>query len=172
MEWADRGEGGHLATRLEEYLLAALLLIMVLLACGRILFRFIGSDGMLWADPLLRYLVLWSGLLGAVLATARSKHIAIDVMHFVLPARMRPWTRLVNQLFSALVCGCLSWAAVLFIRSEKEFGGPGLLEIPSWLWNLIFPLAFGLMSWRFFRQAVSSIRQMNDRGATEKMDGP
>ena len=61
--------------KLEEALLSILLTAMIVLACYQIGLRWFTSGGLPWIDPLLRYLVLWSGLLGAVLATAKDNHI-------------------------------------------------------------------------------------------------
>ncbi len=135
--------------RLEELFLSLLLAAMIILACIQILLRTFSSGGILWIDPLLRYLVIWAGLFGAAAVTSRGKHIALDIISFLLPKAYQPWLRMVINLFSAIVCIFLTWAAILFIRNEVEFGGRVLLTIPSWIWNLAFPIAFCLISIRF-----------------------
>lgn len=130
-------------------MLCLLLVAMIGLACLQIVLRTFFSSGLLWADPLLRYLVLWSGLLGAVLATSRGKHIALDLAGYLIPDRLLPLVSFAANLFSVVVAGMLTWASVLFLQSEIEFGSPGLFNLPSWLWNSIFPLAFGLITLRY-----------------------
>jgi TRAP-type C4-dicarboxylate transport system permease small subunit len=139
--------------RIEEAILCLFLVIMILLACAQILLRTLFSSGLSWADPFLRYLVLWSGLLGAAMATSQGKHIAMDIITFLVPKSMHPWLHVVTDLFSATVAGFLTWAAFLFIRSESKFSSTELLSVPSWIWNLIFPLAFALIAFRFFMTA-------------------
>ena len=139
--------------RIEETILSLFLVIMILLACTQILLRILFSSGLSWADPFLRYLVLWSGLLGAAMATSQGKHIAMDIITFLVPKSMHPWLQVVTDLFSATVAGFLTWAAFLFIRSEIQFGSTELLSVPSWVWNLIFPIAFSLIAFRFFMAA-------------------
>ena len=63
--------------RTEEIILTIFLTSLILLACYQIGLRWFTSGGLFWIDPLLRYLVLWSGLLGAVLATAKNNHISL-----------------------------------------------------------------------------------------------
>ncbi|MDE2237792.1 MAG: TRAP transporter small permease subunit, partial [Elusimicrobia bacterium] len=46
------------------------------LAFLQVLRRELFGSGALWADPLLRSLVLWVGFLGAALAAAEDKHFA------------------------------------------------------------------------------------------------
>ena len=147
--------------RVEEWFLCFLLASMVILACAQILLRGVFSSGLIWADPLLRYLVLWSGLIGAAIATRQGKHIAIDVASHLIPEKYYAWLVALIDLFSALVCLGLTYAAVLFIRSEIEFGGTRvILGIPSWVLNLIFPLAFGLIAIRFLLVLVANIRHI------------
>jgi len=146
---------GQWLARLEELFLCLLLTAMISLACLQILLRSLFNSGLMWADPMLRYLVLWAGLFGAVTATRHGKHITIDVASFLLPKKVLPWLNILLNLFGSLVCGFLTYAAVLFVIEEASFGGRALLSIPSWLLNMAFPLAFGLISGRFLIRAIS-----------------
>ena len=136
-------------SRIEETFLCLLLTSMILLACVQIFLRFFFSGGIAWADPLLRYMVLWAGLFGAAVATKKGKHISIDIISHLLPDRYNPWLQALLNLFSAGVCSVLTYAAINFVRDEATYGGRGLLEIPSWGLNLVFPIAFGIISLRF-----------------------
>jgi len=144
-------------TRLTDCLLCLLLLAMIVLACGQIALRTFFSGGYLWADPLLRYMVLWSGMLGAVVATREGKHIAIDVITYLAPEGTRRWMRLLLDIFSCSVSIVLTWASITFVRNEAMFGSTVLLNIPSWIWNLIFPAAFSLIAFHFFVAMLTDI---------------
>ncbi len=156
-------KGGKLfkyGARLEETVLCLTLAVMIGLACLQIVLRSVFSSGLLWADPLLRYLVLWSGLLGAAMATSRGKHIALDVVGYLLPERFQPWVLLCTHLFSSTIAGWLTYAALLFIRSEAAYGGPGLFGLSTWVWNLVFPFTFLLIAVRYlilFVQAMQGL---------------
>ncbi len=130
----------------EEKLLCLLLAAMIILACLQILLRTVFSSGLLWIDPLLRYLVLWCGLLGAVTATSQGKHIALDIFGKQIPPALDPWLSLLTQLFSTLAAAGLSWAGWLFLVGEIKDGSDGPLALPLWFWNGIFPLAFSLIA--------------------------
>ncbi len=141
---------GRRFNQMEELFISLLLLAMIFLASLQIFMRILFDSGLVWADPLLRHLVLWVGMLGAALATRYGKHITIDILSHLLPARGLLWLNLVLNLFAVVVCGFLTWAAFLFIKNEIAFGsGRELVGIPVWAWNLIFPLAFALMTARF-----------------------
>lgn len=143
--------------KLEEFFLCALLFSMVLLACLQIFLRDVFSGGLLWADPLLRYMVLWVGMFGAAVATKKGRHIAIDLVSYLLPASVKPWLFVATNFISAIVAGVLTYASIIFIGNEATFGGRGLLSVSSWIWNLVFPIAFTLMTMRFLASSVTNI---------------
>jgi TRAP-type C4-dicarboxylate transport system permease small subunit len=144
----------------ERMLLSLFLVTMIILAVYQILLRWFTSGGLVWIDPLLRYLVLWSGLLGAVYATSQDKHIAINISDFVLPETAGKWLSFVTSCFSTIVAGLLCRASLLFIQSEIEFGGTGLFNLPSWTWGLIFPLSFALICFHFTIHSVLLTQQV------------
>lgn len=145
---------------IERLILCLLLTAMILFACLQIVLRTFFSSGLLWIDPLLRYLVLWCGLIGAVSATGQGKHIALDITGDHLPKKLEPWITLVTQLFSAITSGGLTWAAWRFLRGEIDFGGAGPLTLPLWIWKSVFPLAFGLITVKYLLLLFMQLRKM------------
>ena len=124
-------------TRTEEAFLCLLLFAMILLACVQIFLRTFYSSGILWADPLLRHMVIWAGLFGAAVATKQSKHISIDIISHLVPEQFMPLLMVLLNFFSAGVCSVLTYAAVKFVRDEALYGGRGILDIPSWELNIV-----------------------------------
>lgn len=155
----------------ETALLCLLLAAMVFLACLQIVLRTFFHSGMLWVEPLLRYFVLWSGFLGAALATSRGSHIAIDLADYLVGERLKPLIKLLCSLFSSVTAGVLTWASVLFLRSEFEFGGEALFSIPSWCWNGIFPIAFLLITVRYIAHSVGHAKDLMRRAGSAGQGG-
>ena len=145
-------------SKTEEIFLCLLLFAMILLACVQIFLRTFYSSGILWADPLLRYMVIWAGLFGAAVATKQSKHISIDIISHLVPEHFMPLLRLLINFFSAGVCSVLTYAAVKFVRDEALYGGRGILDIPSWELNIVYPVAFGIIAGRFMILALKDLR--------------
>jgi TRAP-type C4-dicarboxylate transport system permease small subunit len=141
----------------EEALVSLLLTAMILLACYQIGLRWFTSGGLPWIDPLLRYLVLWSGLLGAVLATARDNHIALDAIGYLLQRKLKLWVHLLTDGFCVIVSIFLFRATILFMQSEIEYGGSSLFGLDSWLWFLIFPIAFGMILLHFSIDVITTV---------------
>jgi len=148
---------GSIISWTEMAFLCLLLFSMILLACVQIFLRFFYSSGILWADPLLRYMVIWVGLFGAAVATKQSQHISIDIISHLVPEKFLPWLHWFINFFSASVCIVLTYAAIIFVRDEAFYGGRGILDIPSWWLNLAYPIAFGIIASRFLILAVKDL---------------
>ncbi len=58
--------------------------------------------------------------------------------------------QLVTDLFSAAICGLISYHAARFVLMEKEEGMIAFGDIPAWWCEIIIPIAFGVMALRFF----------------------
>ncbi|MCL4232896.1 MAG: TRAP transporter small permease [Deltaproteobacteria bacterium] len=138
----------------EDMILAALLGVMMLLAVGQILLRNLFDTGFLWADPMLRHLVLWVGLLGAAIATREDKHITVDVVSKFVPPRTRAAIRVATDSFAASISGLVAYAGYGLIKNEIEFGSKTFLDLPAWKVEIVIPVAFGIMALRFARFAV------------------
>jgi len=139
----------------ENFFLCLLLALMLLLAGMQIILRFFGG-GLFWIEPMLRLLVIWSGLFGAIVATREKQHIAIDLISYLLPRKFNHALQIILALTAALICAALCWQSIRFIHDEAQYGGRALLGIPSWLQNSIFVLSFALMSLHFFLNALSA----------------
>lgn len=158
----------NILDRVEELLLCLMLAAMILFACLQIFLRFAYSGGLLWIDPLLRYLVLWCGLIGALTATSQGKHIALDLTAGRLSPAIEPWLTLATHLFSALASAGLALAGWLFLRGEIEAGGIGPLALPLWFWNGIFPLTFGLMALKYLLLFAMQAGQLVTEGRNSR----
>jgi len=141
----------HLA---EDLVLMLLLGGLVLLAAAQILMRNLLDAGLPWADPLLRLLVLWLGLAGALAATRENKQIRIDLLSRFLPEWLRSWVDRFTAAFTAIVCGLLAWHGGRLVWLEYQDGTIIAPGIPAWTAELIIPLGFGLMALRFALQSL------------------
>ena len=134
---------------LEDGLLALMLAMMIFLAGSQILLRNLFETGFAWADPVLRLLVLWVGLLGALAASRTDKHIAIDVFSRLLGPRALAGVKSLTALFTATVSGLIAYHAARFVAMEQEAGVIGIAGLPAWMLELILPVGFGLITLRY-----------------------
>ena len=151
-----------LINRIEDSLLVLILTSMIFLAVFQILSRNLFSEGMVWIDPLLRVLVLWVGLAGAVVATRTNNHIRIDVFSKYLPKKIQPYVERSVYLFTILICLLVAWHAARFVYSEYEYGTIAFASIPSWLTASIIPLSFLLIAIRYALLLFSTQQSLNN----------
>lgn len=146
---------------IERAVIILLLAMMVALAFLQVILRNVFSTGYLWADPLLRHAVLWIGFLGASLATQQEKHINIDLITRFLRPRVTNIVRIVTNLFAGIACSLLCNAARTFVASEQSTGDILLtintMGFPAWWFQLIIPIGFGLMAFRFLIKALEHV---------------
>ncbi len=139
----------RLLAQIEDGLLVFTLTAMILLAGLQIVLRNGWDSGLTWGDPLLRILVLWVGLLGAMAATRANNQITIDLLSRLLSERLNRIKSVVVDLFAAVVCGLLAYHSARFVMMEYEDGMMAFAAVPAWLCELILPLGFGLMALRY-----------------------
>ena len=149
--------------RFEDFVLVFLVVCLLLLTCGQILLRNLFSITFLGTENLVRHLVLWIGLAGALLATRLDKHIRVDALLRLLPIRIRGIALGFANFFTAVICGYLSSIASIFILDEREFGTMAFFAVPAWIAQICFPLVFGLMALRFLFQCWIHIYQPTKR---------
>ena len=137
----------------EDAVLTSLLGGMILLAVLQIGLRNFADAGFQWADPVLRILVLWLGLVGAIAATRDGKHINIDILSKYVAGRCQAATSGLTELFAACVCGLIGWFSYEFVVGEAEFGLVGAGNGPIWVYQSIIPAAFTLIAFRFLARA-------------------
>lgn len=134
---------------LENSLLMLMLGAMIGLGAMQIVQRNLFGTAFVWSDELLRILVLWLALAGAVAASRDDKHISIDILSRILSEKNRLLLRLVLDLFTTVVCSLLAWHSARFVLVEKEFGATLLGGLPAWPFQVIIPIAFLLIAWRY-----------------------
>ncbi len=149
--------------RIEVGVLALMLLALVVLGCAQIVLRNAFNSGILWADPLMRHLVLWLGALGAALASARMRHISVDALSRLLPRSALPTRRAVVYGVTAVAAYMLMIATIRLIVDERSFGDVAFLGVRTWVLQLILPLSFALIAYRTLL-AIFLARESDESG--------
>lgn len=141
----------------ENAFLVSLLLTMIILAVAQIVLRNFFDDGLLWAGPLLRILVLWIAIAGAAVASREQRHVSIDVVSRFLPAGARRFVVALTSLFAAGVCAVLAWYTLDFVKLEYEAPSMAFAQVPTWVCESIMPAGFCLISLRYFIGALKTL---------------
>lgn len=141
--------------KLEEYLLVFFVAIMVIVAFAQLALKVFFGSGVEWFSPLLKYSVLWTGMIAAGIATYENKHIKIDIVGKFARGKLKKFVNILTALFAgsvSLLLAIISWIYIVKIEYTAT-DTPPILNIPRWVLLLIMPAGFGLMSIRFYVNA-------------------
>jgi TRAP-type C4-dicarboxylate transport system permease small subunit len=142
----------ELVERAETALIALIVLAMVVLAGAQIVLRNLFETGFAWADPLLRAMVLWAAMLGALAAARDDKHIGLDLLTHFLHGRARRIARGIALLFAAAMCAAMAWYGGELVALDFDGGAP-VAGIPAWIVEAILPIGFALLAIRLALRA-------------------
>lgn len=140
---------GRVFSRCEDVLLALLLGVMIVLAGTQIVQRDIFSTGFVWSDELLRILVLWLTMLGSMIASRTDNHIRMDVALQLFSPLWKQRIRRVVHGLTTLACMVLAVVSYRFVLMEAEFDSLLLGNYPAWWFQVILPVGFFLIAWRY-----------------------
>lgn len=133
----------------ENVLLVGLLSSMMLLSVAQIVAREIFETGFFWSGELIKIMVLWLAMVGAVAACRENRHIRIDALSHLLSDRGIALVRLLVDTFAAGVCAVVAWHAWRYVQLEREIEDTVLIGTPAWIIHVVVPIAFLLLSYRF-----------------------
>lgn len=140
---------GRALVKAETALIIVFLSVMILLAFLQVVLRNFLDTGLLWADPLVRHLVIWVGFVGAAVATHEERHISIDALTRFFPPRWKAAAHAATSLFALLVCLFLADAAWVFLKDEMELGSDFMLNVPTWVAVVVIPVGYGVIAVHF-----------------------
>ncbi len=127
---------------------------MILLSSGQIVLRNFFDVGIIWIDPLLRVLVLWTALIGATVASRKNKHIRIDLISRVFSKKAHLVIQVFVGFFTAAVCAIIAWFGAQWVLMDYQDRLKGFADVPSWMLEIIIPVAFGLIAIRYFLLSI------------------
>ena len=134
--------------RVEIGAIALLLALLIFFGCLQIVLRNFFNSGIVWADPLMRHIVLWLGCLGGAVATYKVRHINIDVLSRYLKGPPAAVRERVVYLATAIGASFLGLASLGLVVQERQYGGIEFLFLYTWQLQCILPFAFFLITYR------------------------
>ena len=146
--------------RVENGILVTVLLSMLAMAVLQILMRNLFESGIVWGDILVRILVLWVGLVGAMVASRQGNHINIDILSRYLPKQAKNTIKSAVEFFTAAVCSVAAFYTWRFVKIEFEEGGMAFAQVPIWVCEAIIPLAFIVIALRYFTLSLFTFLQI------------
>ncbi|HJZ87244.1 MAG TPA: TRAP transporter small permease [Polyangia bacterium] len=116
--------------------------------------------GYSWAKEVAMVLLVWTGFLGASMASHVGKHIDIDFGPKVLPRDARRYAiaagKFLNVGFAAFFVLLGVWKTLVSLRLGDQLPYP---RLPGWIVVAVIPLSFALISARTAGAAWQSLRE-------------
>ena len=141
----------------ENIILVILLLTMVILSFSLVILRNFFDTGISGADELLRHLVLLVAFFGASQAARLEKHINVDVLTNLFKHSAKPYVRIIVNGVSLAITAFLAHAAWEFVMIERSFGSQEIFGITTWVFQLVIPVGFFLIGYRFLLHFLDEI---------------
>jgi tripartite ATP-independent transporter DctM subunit len=148
--------------RIEEWIAAAALLVMLVLPLAEIVVRKLFTTGIPGAASFVQHLTLWVAFLGAALA-ARDNRLLALATSAALPRRARLFASVFAATVAVAITTVLAWGAVALIVTQRDMETRIALRIPVWSLQVVMPLALALIVVRLVRHASLAWR---DRALT------
>ncbi len=130
--------------RLVAVVVGAIVAASAASVCLNVFYRYALSSGLVWADEIPGYFLVWIAFLGAYLAIRGEGHIAFDMFVEKLPEGPRQVAQTVIDL---VVVGFLAVLLVLSIDMIAVVGNREIetAEIPQGVFMAVLPISAGLM---------------------------
>jgi TRAP-type transport system small permease protein len=108
--------------------------------CLNVFYRYVLESGLVWADEIPGYFLVWIAFLGAYLAVRSRGHISFDMLMDKLPERPR---RLAAVAVNLLVIGFFCLLLVLSVKMISIVGDTEIetAEIPQGVFMAVLPIA-------------------------------
>lgn len=116
-----------------------------------------------WSDPFARLMVLWITFLGASLLTIDNRHIRIDIIGQFLSPSLLSIREMIISIACAVICFFLVRASIGYIDMEMQYGTSSIMGISAWKWQIIIPVGFGIMLFRFILNTLLEIMKLSGK---------
>jgi TRAP-type C4-dicarboxylate transport system permease small subunit len=132
-------------SRLCSWALVALGLVMTAVVLAQVFFRFVVYLPLPWSEELARYLMVWMGMLGAVVAQRKGLHIGVRVLVERLPKPL--WDRVLAPLVQLAAMAFLlvifwqGWELTAFNASQLS----PAMQAPMYLPYVSIPVGAGML---------------------------
>lgn len=159
------GRLGQLVLHFIKALLAIILIVSVFLICANAFGRYVLFRPIIWAEEVLGYALVWIVYLGAIVVTAQSAHLKMDLVLSSLPPKAKATLELIGALLFTVLGALIiyqSWFSIAEFTHVSQ-----VAEIPMQVLHIIIPISFALMIIAALTVAFRELRQ-----ATQQQPNP
>jgi C4-dicarboxylate transporter, DctM subunit len=138
---------------IEDGVASLALLVMALLPLAEMISRRALGRGIPGSGPIVQHLTLWVGFLGAAIAAREGKLLALATGTLIPPGAGRRAADVLGAAFGACAASVLAIGGARMATIERESGSTIGADIPTWVAQLVLPVAFALIAARLVWRA-------------------
>ncbi|MDR1024673.1 MAG: TRAP transporter large permease subunit [Treponema sp.] len=150
-----QGEGRPVLWKIEELVCGLSLFLLIAIPLADALLRLVFRSRFPAAPVMIAHLLLTLGLLSGMITTRNADHLSIGLPQYLKNEKLKKGLAAAGALVSAFFAVIFGWCSVSFIRVglyPMQMVG----FIPDRVFALVMPLGYGVIAFRFARQAFSS----------------
>jgi C4-dicarboxylate transporter, DctM subunit len=139
--------------RVEAAVAGTALIVMAVLPLADMVARWLGHEGVPGSRAIVQHLMLWVAMLGAGLAAAQGRLLALSTPQLIGSQRVRRAAGIISGTLLAGICALLFRASLELVLIERQAGAPLALGLPVWMAQAVMPAGFLLIALRAVRRA-------------------
>jgi TRAP-type C4-dicarboxylate transport system permease small subunit len=116
----------RLQNRVCRWLLLVLGIAMTVLILFQVFFRFVIYVPFPWSEECARYLMIWMGMLGSVIALEKQRHIGVTFLVEKLPRHLESAAYILVQAGMALFLSVFCWQGIRFAGFNADQASPAM----------------------------------------------
>jgi TRAP-type C4-dicarboxylate transport system permease small subunit len=156
----------NVITFVEKFIGGTAFAVLALLMVMDVMSREILGDGIEWAQKASIILMIWGGIIGAALTTAKGGHLRPEIADKVWPEAYKHFLKVLEHLIVTAFCVLMFYLSLEHLETTRSSGDihPVIDHLPIWVITLIFPYVFVSMAIRHFIFAIFPDLRPDDYG--------
>lgn len=160
-----------LLCRIEEAVIALLLSSASLILFVNVVARYVFNTGLVWAEEVVRYQIIWLVFIGGSVAARKGIHIGVEAVLHLLPDAMARLLRIAVAALCVLFCALLVYYGADLVAQTRMFGQKTpAMQAPFWMIQLAIPVGAALMGLRFAQTLFAEIAGRHPEAAAEMIN--
>ena len=148
----------NILSKIEEYFIGIVLLIIAFILFINVLLRFLGSS-LVWSEEVARYAIVWITFIGSSVCIYKGAHIGVDAIMNVLSKKGQKTLRLATILLSIIFTIIFTYLSFIitkdvFITNQTS----STIKIPMLYVYGAMPIGGVLMVLRYIQEFVLKLK--------------
>ena len=139
----------------ENWIVASGLIVATLIVIYNVVMRYAFKASVIWAEEMVRYIMIWVTFIGASLCIRHNIHVKIEILQNKLPFK---WAKIqATVIYVICIAGSIFLAYLGVVMTARIATSlqtsPTLTWFPMWIVNLAIPL-FGILAVKDYTQLL------------------